>query len=622
MSGKKHVVKVGESRSSQLLYTFGVGALIDLPKLSVLVMGLEDWKNRHHCRKVSEERLLKAVQNELGEQVENLLVPPHPDLHEALTMDSFAKGRIGVPVAPFPRYLRCPACNLLAPISSPLVEFKKDLFRAERNRYVHINCQRGKSPVMLPVRFLVACEHGHLDDFPWRLYVHKGPTDCMGRLELRELGASGEPSALEIRCLEKGCGARRSMAEALSRRREVLPRCRGRRPHLRDFAQDGCGLPVRTILLASTNSWFSDTMTVLSVPVSSDPLSQLIEAQWPTLQHVTAPEILSFMRNSDQLGQLAAHSNEDIFASIQKKKQGGTDKDEPDIHDLKLPEWEVLSCHEEAKQSEDFHLREVAAPQGYEDVLEKVVLAERLRAVTALLGFTRIASPRDFIDDPQILQSRRAPLSRGKPDFVPATEVRGEGIFLKFDEGKIRKWCEEAESLKREEQFERAYGMWREARGLPQGHGFPEIRYILLHSFSHALMRQLSLSCGYSAASLKERIYARDVSEEGGPMAGILIFTAAADSEGTLGGLVSLGETKRLGGYIQQALEEMRLCASDPLCAEHDPAQDDTTLHGAACHACLFAPETSCERGNLFLDRTLLVDTIASSGRAFFKKGE
>ena len=123
---------------------------------------------------------------------------------------------------------------------------------------------------------------------------------------------------------------------------------------------------------------------------------------------------------------------------------------------------------------------------------------------------------------------------------------------------------------------------------------------------------------GYNAASLKERIYSKRPQEEGSPMAGVLIYTAAPDSEGTLGGLVSLGEPKKLGYHIDQALEQMQLCTSDPLCAEHTPLKGTTSLHWAACHGCLFSPETSCERGNKYLDRAVLVPTVLSADLAFF----
>ena len=137
---------------------------------------------------------------------------------------------------------------------------------------------------------------------------------------------------------------------------------------------------------------------------------------------------------------------------------------------------------------------------------------------------------------------------------------------------------------------------------------------------SHALINELALECGYSPASLQERIYARDPGEEGGPMAGLLIYTAASDSEGTLGGLVSLGERGRFEGILQQALERARLCSADPLCAEHTPDASEDVLHNASCHACLFVPETSCERGNRYLDRATLVATLSADDLHFFRE--
>lgn len=165
-----------------------------------------------------------------------------------------------------------------------------------------------------------------------------------------------------------------------------------------------------------------------------------------------------------------------------------------------------------------------------------------------------------------------------------------------------------------------AHKAWRHAQGIiPSVAHFPVIRYVLLHSFSHALMRQLAIECGYTAASIRERIYSKPPEAEDGPMAGVLLYTAAPDSEGTLGGLVSLSAPAELGRHINQALEQMSLCASDPLCAEHDPFHATTSLHWASCHACLFSPETSCERGNKYLDRALLTPTVKVPGLSFFK---
>ncbi len=204
---------------------------------------------------------------------------------------------------------------------------------------------------------------------------------------------------------------------------------------------------------------------------------------------------------------------------------------------------------------------------------------------------------------------------------MPAVEVRGEGIFLQLNEKRVATWCEQSHVREYDREWQQANRRWRADRHLEVPSMVAEsvhARYVLLHSISHALMRALCLECGYSSSSLRERLYCRDPDEDNGPMAGILIYTAAPDSEGTLGGLVSLGDPEKLGYRLQCALEEIEICAGDPLCSEHGPGADDTSLHGSACHGCLFSPETSCERGNKFLDRKTLVETFHDADLRFF----
>ena len=108
---------------------------------------------------------------------------------------------MGVPVAPFPRWMLCPYCRLLAPLKSDLFKLKPNPYRPDRTAYVHENCRKpGKPPVALPARFLLACERGHLDDFPWVTFVHRGETDCRYLLRLREYGISGEAADVEVLC--------------------------------------------------------------------------------------------------------------------------------------------------------------------------------------------------------------------------------------------------------------------------------------------------------------------------------------------------------------------------------------------------------------------------------------
>ena len=606
------VARVGELRPSQLLHTYGVGSVIDLPNLSGLVLGLDEW-DVEEAAKIPEPRLLAAVRAVLGPQVNALRLPPYvPESPNAFD-DSWT--RVGVPVAAFPRWLRCPRCTYLGPISAGLFTLRPEAYRPDKVRYEHGCTTRGRPPSAIPVRFLLACRNGHLDDFPWERYAHKGTPCGSPLLSMTERGPSGEATEVVVRC--RPCGASRRMVEAFGESAQVaLPACRARHPHLAVFG-DRCDQPVRTILLGASNLWFADSVSVLSVPEFAEPLAQKVAELWPDLEGITSAEVLAYARSvNPKLRPLAAYDSAEVLAAIRLHRQGAPPGD--DATDVRLPEWQVFSAPGEAPRADDFLLRQVATPPAVASRVEEVVLVERLREVVALIGFTRIDAPGDRLADPAGRERLvpRVPLSRNGPSWVPCVETRGEGVFVRFPEDAVREWEDHVEGSGRLDELLAGHMAWRARRGLPPPDGFPGPRYVLLHTFSHALMRELALEAGYGAASISERLYARTGLE---PMAGVLLYTSATDSEGTLGGLVSLGEPEVLGGMIERAVEQARLCTADPLCAEHDPAGDSST-HGAACHACLFASETSCERGNRYLDRALLVDTLATSGAGYFRQ--
>jgi len=591
---------VGELRPSQILFTYGVGASVELPQMSTMVLGLDEWP-RDHGLLVSEPRLLAAVRTKLGHQIAELRTPPREDEHSPTA--------IGVPVAPFPEWLRCPACKLLAPIRSGLFELVKDRYRAERTRYVHKCTSRGLPPTAYPARFLLACRRGHLDDFPWSEFVHRGQ-QCPGTLALAELGTGGGPVDVQIEC--GTCGLKRRLGDAFGQKAvDNLPRrCRGRHPHLGTV--DGCEEPVKTILLGASNSWFPVSLSALSIPTRAGELDQTIAARWAVLEKIPSLEVLRYALDTDvQLASLKEHPPEDIFDAIDRQRSGGEDDA---AADLRLPEWEVFSDPAGAPETEDFRLRVVPSPSRYSGVLAEVVLAEKLREVIALTGFTRVEAPDDL--DASGEQVAAGPMTRETARWVPCTEVRGEGLFLRFDVEVLDEWEERYRDSGRAQRLYEAHRQWRQRRSLPvdEAQGWPGTRFVVLHTLAHALIRELALECGYGASSIRERIYA--ARPDAPAMAGILLYTAAPDSEGTLGGLVSLGEPDLLGRLLTQALERARLCSSDPLCSEHEAAGD--SVHHAACHACQFASETSCERGNRFLDRAAMVDTFGATGSALF----
>lgn len=603
---------VGEVRPSQLLWTYGPGALIDLPNLSVITMGLDRWEV-DRCPPIEEARLLEAVRRVLGRQVQRLRMPPV--VEEEGVSPFAAEAKIGVPVRPFPRWLRCVRCGLLAEFDSGLFTIKENLYRPDLTHLLHTSCEKGSHSDAVPARFLLACRNGHLDDFPWHWFVHGGSSGCKGTLRFFERGASLQTENLWVKC--DACGTARSLVHAFgAEARNSLPACRGRHPHL-DAYDDDCDEESRAVLLGAANSWFPITLSVLAIPHTGDSLSQIVEDGWADFTNVESEaELRGLLKGFKARGVLPGIERckvEDIWKAIEDKRNRSGGEQAVSEGDMKLPEWAVLTHPSPPTDWPHFLSERIAAPAKHSSVLNGVLLLKRLREVNALIGYTRVEAPEDS-DDPDE-RPLMAELCKGRPEWVPATEVHGEGIFLRFDEQAVRAW-EARDAVKTADtRLMAGHSGWRNARRLDPKKGYPGIRYVMLHTLSHLLIREMALECGYNAASIRERIYAGSDAET--PMAGVLLYTAAADSDGTLGGLIELGKPERLGFVIAQALRRAAVCSSDPLCSEHDP-EKDRSLHAASCHACAFVPETSCECANRYLDRSLLIETFEHVDAAFF----
>ena len=606
---------VGQVRPSQLLWTYGPGALIDLPNLSVITMGLDYWK-RERCTPIKEARLLNEVRRVIGPQVQELLMPPIQK--EEMVDFHSAEAFVGVPVKPFPRWLRCVKCGLLAEYDSGLFEIKENLYRPEQTHFVHKNCQHGKNIEAVPARFLIACSHGHIDDFPWRWFVHGGPSDCTGTLHFFERGASLQTENLWVKC--DGCGAARSLVHAFGKEgQENLPRCRGRHPHLNKF--DECEEVPRAILLGATNGWFPVTLSVLAIPTEDNSIAQLVTDGWDYFNDCESEiELKVVLKTLTKTHALPGIENWDpavVWKAIEEKKACAGEPVVIKSDDVKIPEWNVLTAPNPPKDWPHFMSTPTPVPRKFADKISNVLLLNRLRKVNALVGYTRIEAANEFAAPDE--QVPRAPLAKKAPTWIPACEVHGEGIFIRFDEDALKKWENLPGVKQRDTMLKAGHNGWRIAHNLTPDVGYPGIRYVLLHTIAHLIIREFSLECGYNAASIQERIYASNDSDN--PMAGILLYTAASDSDGTLGGLVDLGKANELGRIMELAFRRAEICSSDPLCAQHDPA-DDRSLHAAACHACAFVAETSCEAGNKFLDRAVVVNTFDCDTAAFFTIGD
>lgn len=590
---------IGDVRPSQVITTFGPGAVVDLQTLSIIVAGIDSWP-------INEELAIREPRLEQALGVKRFF-PPTP-----------AEGRyykrLGtVPAFIFPRYQVCPVCETLSKIGKGFVEYN--------DKYQELRCKapgcrgRGRRRALtVPAPFIVACPSGHLDDFPWREYAHRDSTSCDKRLRLFSIGKTGSVADIWVKC---ACGEPgRSVSDAFSERRsEALGECTRNRPWLGLDDQDSkCDYPdeLRALQRGATNAWFPIVRSAVAIKEAASAIGVAL-SKCPAHQ-IDKIDSLSKLKTLLDLGMfpsLEEFPPEEVWQTI-KKIRGEVEADETE---LRLPEWEALRDPKKSSQGDrsELFLEEGEVPKYAEGLIAQVVLARKLLEVRALTGFTRIDYAGGFEqEEPGPI---RAPIYRKRPDWLPAVEVRGEGIFVELNEKALSEWEAKIEVVKRAKAMAGIFEAWERERGENLS-AFPGARYVLLHSSAHALIRQLSLDCGYSSASIRERIYSSiDPSR---PMSGILIYTASADSEGSLGGLVELGSPKRFPQLLRNALLSATLCSSDPLCADHQP-DVHATINGAACHACILVPESSCESFNRFLDRNFLVPTVAQENMAFFK---
>lgn len=600
-------VELTEIRRSQIVTTFGPGGIADVragknggTAISVIVAGLDAWDESagetgiglDHPQTISEPRLQKI----LG--VDGFRLPPVVPTDEN---DNYMTGE-RLPAVRFPSWLHCPECHLI-----------KQRWHQEPGdaaRYC-ADCGQtlGRKVHVVPVRFISCCENGHIDEFPWWAWLdHKG--DCKNRkvftLQSRGAGLAG----LRMSCR---CGASRSMDGCFGHDAFKGIRCSGNRPWLGD-RQEGCDAPVRALLRGASNVYFPALASSLDIPPWADRIQHSLGAlDWNRL--ASAPhdqKRLDIIRANDLAEKIGMTPEALLKAVVHRLEMLSHQSDET----IRYDEFQAFLAPASSDQVE-FEVRpEVVAPE-IKRFFASIVSVKRLREVRAIRSFTRIRPPADWRASGS---HHFADLSLTRRDWLPAIEVRGEGIFLQLNSANLLDW--EKKLLRDKywnDRLKDVNDAYRTEFVLRHGSDIPipreiTLRFLMIHSLAHTLMRQLALSSGYTAASLRERLYC---DERHPTMNGLLIYTASPDADGTLGGLSRQAMTRRILEVIVDGIQAMEWCSSDPLCIEGVLARSEP-MNPAACHSCLLAPETSCEEFNRLLDRALLVGTSERQSDGFF----
>lgn len=650
--------KTNNVRSSQILSPFGVGQIVNFPEeISVMICGLSLW----------DESIARAKQNQGADRItEDELRFNESRLQNLLNVSYFVKpleyktsgaknNHLKIPAVRFPGWHYCtnPKCGRI----------KQEPLNAANAKIECTTCWDGKSKYkskMLPVRFVAACPDGHIQDVPFKEWVHNGPVPKDSRaheLSYHTGGGSGDLGSIFLKC---SCGESRSLAGLMNIRKDgedifdsALARigfkpedehkfdktnpnkdnplgqyCKGHRPWLGfDGVNNGtkCNNHLQVLIRGASNVHFSEIQSAIYLPEGSTKANQYV---LEVIDYFGKEELKGFFSQDQGTVMLPTILNTHRVVSkgliskakllsgvIEEITQDDSVEDElglaPELK-LRFEEYNYILA---GRDSENTDFKAIVKTfNGYseqallEKYFENVVLIEKLKETRVFKGFARI-NPNNKLNKEE--------LSNTHVNWLPGIEVFGEGIFLKFRDDLVDNWL--AENSENFSGIIQRYNVAMSKRR-PQDEA-RELNpfFIAMHTFSHLLIKRLCFDCGYGSSSLRERLYFSSDPES--RMNGILIYTSSGDSEGSLGGLVRQGKEKNLGQLVKNALEEARWCSADPVCSDigNSSGQGPDNVNGSACHNCCIVPETSCEEFNMLLDRTTIKGTLENNDLGFFK---
>ena len=613
-SARSDVRGHGRLRRSQVITTYGPGALIDLPKDSAIVGGLETWPRRGDLQEIHEPRL--------SGKLRFMSEGPPPSLYAPPSASNDPREPVrGIRAWRFPEWF------IVQEAVSRQDDGQNGPQRLRSRRLVRRTAldERGRfdGQSVVATRFVRACPKGHVDDIDWYRFVHGAHDPCRHQLWLDEHGTGGDLSDLVVRC---GCGKRRGLGEAKEIENRPLDDCSGARPWLGRYAGERCQLPARLLIRTASNAWFPQVVSVLSLPESGSAVDQAVAALWDDLQIVDSAEALAFITRKPAVAEgLEPFGQAEVLDAIQRRASGSAAERPVKQVELDALLAAPLGLVDDLPIDTDFHAQRLPdsawrrTADSVADGIAAVVQLHRLREVAALAGFTRFEAVMPDINGEYDTDVERAEIALD-PSWFPAVENLGEGIFLQLDAASVDRWLARTGVATRLDALAAGHQRWDERRRAQSrgqhARSFPGGPYVLLHTLAHLLIQSLAVRCGYPAASIRERVYVDSDTRR----FGLLLYTASADAEGTLGGLVQ--QARSIEDHLAQALGAAALCSNDPVCAWHDSGRslEERWLHGAACHGCALVAETSCEMRNDYLDRALVVPVIGVDDAAFFNR--
>ncbi len=579
-------IPVGNIRKTQLITTFGTGSIVDFKDDTVIIASTDDWDYNPDDNEEIEKRKIFNENLSVITGAEYFLMP-----RTTKSINSFSQGK-DISSYIFPEKLHCSRCG-------NIYDFR-ELNIKERHK-----CTKCKNNLNAS-RFIVVCTHGHMDDFPYDWWVHNGQKCSSGveapRIKMVNIYNRVDIDSLRLECTE--CKTTRSMVQVFSENALSEFRCTCKHPHFKDplaRASYGCHDKMRVRMRSASGVYFPITKSALLIPPWSKKLFNDIKNKYSSIKklltRVKEEETVSVIR--DYFDDLQA-SDEEIIRSWNAVKLSYEQKEKRSELSVYEDEYTILSAYEN-NNSDNFSSYSSVVPQKYQPFFEQVAVVDRLTVTQAFTGFTRITRN----------ENNKVAISQYPKKWLPAVELTGEGIFIRFNNEKVLQWRNTNSSR---------YNMMKQAMEDSNFimESFSEV-YVMLHTFAHLFIREISNICGYSTASIREKIYSEiDTDKNEVKMCGVLIYVSSSDSDSSLGGLISVADNEDIFVKIMDSmLERANWCSGDPLCIA-SMKQGYKNLNYSACHDCTLLPETSCEIFNCFLDRASIVGLPDNPDSGFF----
>ena len=574
-------ISVGDIRKTQVITTFGVGSIVDFKDDTVIIASTDDWDYNPNDIEEVENRKIFNENLSVITDAEYFLMP-----RTTQSTNSFSKGK-NLPSYVFPEKLHCSRCG-------NIYDFRElDV----KDRHICPQCKNNLNAS----RFIVVCTHGHMDDFPYDWWVHGGRPCPSGvkspRIKMVNIYNRTDIDSLRLECTE--CKATRSMVQVFSDNALSEFPCTCKHPHFKDpyaRVQYGCHDKMRARLRSASGVYFPITKAALLIPPWSKKVVNCIQKNYSILKNVEEDKLVFTIRQVilDQ-----TITDDEIMRSWKAVKISMEQKRKRSELSVYEDEYSILS-KDENENEDNFSSYTATIPQKYKSYFEQIAVVDRLTVTQAFTGFTRITRN----------EANSVAISQYPKPWLPAVELTGEGIFIRFNKDKITQWRNAHSS-----RYKRMKKAMDDSKFINES--FSET-YVMLNTFAHLFIREISNVCGYSAASIREKIYSEINDKNEVKMCGILIYVSSSDSDCSLGGLISVADNEDVFERIMDSmLERASWCSGDPLCI-FSTKQGYKNLNYSACHDCTLLPETSCESFNCFLDRASIVGLPDNPELGFF----